>query len=170
VNSFIRVLVGAAVAVLVAAGGGTILASQAASAPVVDHALTIPTSAVGPILRLPATAAAAEAVVAARGAVDDRLAAEATATEAAGATRYTCEPEADAHTVDGFIVNKDCPAINAAKEAAHTAFAEQTWMDGECLGYGCSPEQDAEINAGEAAAQEEYWARCANTPSGVDGC
>ncbi|MFP5069319.1 hypothetical protein ACLFMI_06600 [Pseudonocardia nantongensis] len=85
-------------------------------------------------------------------------------------TRKSSEPAADARVVDEIIVNKDCPAINAEKEAAHEAFAEQTWMDGECIGYGCSPEQDAEINAGEAAAQEEYWARCANTPPGVDGC
>lgn len=168
-NSPIRVLISAAVVVLAATGGSTIYASQAESAPVVEQALPAPTTVVVPTLQLPAGASstAAEVVVAARGAVDDVVAAEAAA---AALPRYTCEPTADARVVDGIIVNKDCPAINTAKERAHEAFAEQTWMDGECIGYGCSPEQDAEINAGEAAAQEEYWARCANTPSGVDGC
>lgn len=166
-HSTVRVLIGAAVVVLAVAGGGTIYVSEAESAPVVGQALTVPTRTVAPMLQLPATSTAVDVVGAARGAVDDVVAAEAAA---AAQPRYTCEPAADARVVDGIIVNKDCPAINAEKEAAHRAFAEQTWMDGECIGYGCSAEQDAEINAGEAAAQEEYWARCANTPPGVDGC
>lgn len=166
-HSTVRFVIGAAVVVLAAAGGGSIHASETESAPVVDQALTVPTPSVAPTLQLPAASTAVDVVVAARGAVDDVVAAEAAA---AAQPRYTCEPAADGRLVDGIIVNKDCPAINAEKEAAHEAFAEQTWMGGECIGYGCSPEQDAEINAGEAAAQEEYWAQCANTPSGVDGC
>lgn len=166
-NSIVRVLVGAAVVVLAAAGGGAIYAFPPESAPVVDSAVAAPTAVVTATMQLPANSTAVEVVVAARSAVDDVVAAEAAA---AAQPRYTCEPAADARVVDGIIVNKDCPAINAAKEAAHEAFAEQNWVDGECIGYGCSPEQDAEINAGEAAAQDEYWAWCANTPSGLDGC
>ena len=170
-NGIVRVLISAVVVMLGAAGGGTIYASRVDSAPVVDQAHAAPTAVVGPTLQLPATSTPVDAVVDARGAVDDVVAAEAAAAEAAAAKpRYTCEPAADARVVDGVIVNKDCPDIDAAKEAAHRAFADQTWMDGECIGYGCSPEQDAEITAGEVAAQEDYWARCADTPSGVGGC
>lgn len=137
----------------------------------VHEALTVPAGGVVPTLQLPANSSAVDAIVAARDAVDDVVAADAAVEAAAAAeSRYTCEPSADARVVDGIIVNKDCPAINAAKEAAHAAFAEQTWVDGECIGYGCSPEQDAEITAGEVAAQKEYWARCVDTPAGVDGC
>ncbi|GAA4980600.1 hypothetical protein GCM10025792_28300 [Pseudonocardia tropica] len=127
----------------------------------------IPSGVVAPAMRFPAAPAAVDAVGAARAAVDDALAVR---SAAAAQPRYTCEPSADARVIDGIIVNKDCPAITAAKEAAQRAFAEQTRLDGECIGYGCSPEQDAEIDAGEAAAQEQYWARCTNTPGGVDGC
>lgn len=166
-NRTVRGLISAAVVVLAAAGGSTIYAAQAEPAPVVGSALAVPTAAGAPTLQLPAVPTAVDAVVAAESAVDDRAAAEAAA---AAAPRYTCEPHAAARVVGSIIVNKDCPAINAAKEAAHRAFAEQDWVDGECIGYGCSPEQDAEINAAESAAQDEYWARCANTPAGVDGC
>ncbi|BBG05365.1 MULTISPECIES: hypothetical protein [Pseudonocardia] len=86
----------------------------------------------------------------------------------------TCEPAAAARFDNpddpDMITNKDCLDLIAEKEAAHRAFAEQNWVDRDCIGYGCSPEQDAELNAAESAAQDEYWARCAYTAPGVDGC
>lgn len=166
-NSTVRFLVSGAVVLLAAAGGGAIHAVPAGSAPVVDAAPAVPVAVANPVLQLPGSSAAADAVVTARGAVDDVVAAQ---IAAAAEPEYTCEPAADARVVGGIIVNKDCPAINAAREAAHRAFVEQNWVDGECIGYGCSPEQDAEINVGEAAAQDEYWVRCAGTPPDVDGC
>ena len=100
----------------------------------------------------PAAASAASVVPADRGLAADAVADAAGAVEAAGAARkaeavarvrraeaaeesesqssrgglvLTCEPHANARLVSNIIVNKDCPALNAAKEQAQREYAEQ---------------------------------------------
>ncbi|MBN9739176.1 MULTISPECIES: hypothetical protein [unclassified Pseudonocardia] len=100
---------------------------------------------------------------------------------------YTCEPYADARSDDpnnpNVITNKSCPEINAAKEQAHREYAQQAGTAEECIGYGCSPEQDAEINrqereanAGESAGrlptsgETQYEYGCAQGYIPADQC
>ena len=51
-------------------------------------------------------------------------------------------------------------AADAAVEAAAEAEAGQA-ADEDCIGYGCSPEQDAELNEAEQAANDDYGPGCA---------
>ncbi|MER7434328.1 hypothetical protein ABT341_06330 [Pseudonocardia alni] len=103
--------------------GGTVYASQALTAPPpVSVVAATPTSAGSPALQLPVSTFAADSIAAARSAVDAVVAAEAEAA-AAAQPRYTCEPAADARVIDGIIVNKDCPELNAAKEQAQREYA-----------------------------------------------
>ncbi|MBO4240378.1 hypothetical protein [Pseudonocardia alni] len=105
--------------------GGTVYASQAVTAPPpVSVVASAPTGAGSPALQLPVSTFAADSIAAARSAVDDALAAEAEAAAAEAAQpRYICEPAADARVIDGIIVNKDCPELNAAKEQAQRQYA-----------------------------------------------
>jgi hypothetical protein len=62
---------------------------------------------------------------------------------AAEAARVAAEAEAAA-----------VAAAAAAQEEGRPA------AEGECIGYGCSPEQDAELNQAEQAANEDYGPGC----------
>ncbi|MEU6698661.1 hypothetical protein [Pseudonocardia sp. NPDC046786] len=104
--------------------GGTVYASQAVTTPPpVPVVAAAPTGAGSPALQLPVSTFAADSIAAARSAVDAVVAAEAEAAAAAAERRYTCEPAADARVVDGIIVNKDCPGLNAAKEQTQREYA-----------------------------------------------
>lgn len=154
---------------LMVAGVATALGSPPPSAvaqPVISTAIA-PATAARPSLAAGASEAVS-AVAAARDAVTDAVAAAAEPTYV-----LTCDSDspvrADNPADPNMITNRECPSVTAAKEAANQTYADQV-ADGECIGYGCSDAQDAEILAGESAAQDEYWARCAATEPGVDGC
>jgi hypothetical protein len=53
--------------------------------------------------------------------------------------------------------SEDAFAAEAARVAAEAA-AEQSADD--CIGYGCSPEQDAELDEAERAANDDYGPGC----------
>jgi hypothetical protein len=126
-RSTVRVLLSAAVVTVAGMSGGTVYASLAVTAPPpVFVVAAAPTGTGSSALQLPVSTFAADSIAAARSAVDAVVAAEAEAEAAAAAAaqpRYTCEPAADARVVDGTIVNKDCPGLNAAKEQAQREYA-----------------------------------------------
>jgi hypothetical protein len=121
-RSTVRVLLSAAVVTVAGMSGGTVYASQAVTAPPpVFVVAAAPTGAGSSALQLPVSTFSTDSIAAARSAVDRVVAAEAEA--AAAQPRYTCEPAADARVIDGIIVNKDCPELNAAKEQAQREYA-----------------------------------------------
>lgn len=164
-----RALLAVLAVTLMAAGVATALGSLPPSAvaqPVISTAIA-PATAARPSLAAGASEAVS-AVAAAQDAVTDAVVAAAEPTYL-----LTCESDSsvrfDNPAAPNMITNRDCPSVTAAKEAANQTFADQV-ADGECIGYGCSDAQDAEILARESAAQDEYWTRCAATDPGVDGC
>ncbi|MBN9738169.1 MULTISPECIES: hypothetical protein [unclassified Pseudonocardia] len=140
----VQLLLSAAVVAVGVTSGGTVYASQTVTAPTPSPLVTTgPAVDRSPVIAIPASSSAADTVAAARTAADDVLA---EAAAAASRPRYTCEPAADARVIDGIIVNKDCPALNAAKEQAQRDYLEQLNSDvvGDHREYTCSDPTSAD--------------------------
>jgi hypothetical protein len=88
-----------------------------------------------------------------------RLAAGMAATEA---RRQAAEAQQAAEgAAAAEAARAEAAAAAAAAAAAGAAAAEAARSnDDECIGYGCSPEQDAEINEAERAANDDYGPGC----------
>jgi hypothetical protein len=65
---------------------------------------------------------------------------------------------------DAFVAEaaraESARAEAAAAAAAAEAEAAAEVADEGCIGYGCSPEQDAELNEAESAANDDYGPGC----------
>lgn len=87
----------------------------------------------------------------------------------------TAEVPAAASTETSAETSSEAPAAAVTETSAETPAevlppepdaAEPTAE--ECIGYGCSPEQDAELNEQEAAANEDYGPGCNYQLCGAD--
>ncbi|WP_138732074.1 hypothetical protein [Modestobacter excelsi] len=99
-----------------------------------------------------------ESEQAARAALEaQRLAAEAAAAAAASAA---AEAEAEAEAEAQRQAEEAAAAEAARASAAAADEAQAPPPEDECIGYGCSPEQDAEILEGERLANDDYGPGC----------
>jgi membrane protein involved in colicin uptake len=94
----------------------------------------------------------------ARAALETQRVAEAAAAAEAEAQRQA-EEAAVAEAARASAAAAEAAEAAQAAEAAEAAQATPPSED-ECIGYGCSPEQDAEILEGERLANDDYWPGC----------
>jgi hypothetical protein len=125
--------------------GGAVLLSACAAEPQPSAVEPAGTATAEPVFEGP-SGLELESEEAARAALEaQRVAAEAAAAAKAEAQRQA----------------QEAAAAEAARAAAAEAEAETaSSADEECIGYGCSPEQDAELNEWERAANDDYGPGC----------
>ncbi|WP_179966088.1 hypothetical protein [Modestobacter altitudinis] len=81
------------------------------------------------------------------------LEAQRVAAEAAAAAAAAAEAEAQRQA-------ETAAAAEAARASAAAEEVQAPLTEDECIGYGCSPEQDAEILEGERLANDDYGPGC----------
>jgi hypothetical protein len=146
---------------LAAMTGGALLLSACAAELAAPTADQVSSTTPSPVFRGP-SGLEVESEEAARTALEaQRIAAEASAAAAAAAA---ADAEAQRRA-------DDAATAQAARAAAEAAALAQTAppAEEECIGYGCSPEQDAAINEGERAANDDYGPGCGYQLCGEQG-